>query len=36
MGSSGPTTKWGYENYLALIKKINKLQKKLFLFTLWA
>ena len=25
IGSSGPTTKWGYENYISLIKKLNKL-----------
>ena len=30
MGSSGPTTKWGYENYLALIKKINNYKKNYF------
>ena len=24
VGSSGPTTKWGYENYSSLIKKLNK------------
>ena len=25
VGSSGPTTKWGYENYILLIKELNKL-----------
>ena len=30
MGSSGPTTKWGYKNYLALIKKINNFKKNYF------
>tara|TARA_Y100000591_G_scaffold332377_1_gene369449 strand:- start:1738 stop:2664 length:927 start_codon:yes stop_codon:yes gene_type:complete len=25
IGSSGPTTKWGYENYISLIKKLNTL-----------
>ncbi len=27
IGSSGPTTKWGYENYISLIKKLNKINK---------
>ena len=25
VGSSGPTTKWGYKNYILLIEKLNKL-----------
>ena len=25
IGSSGPTTKWGYKNYISLIKKLNDL-----------
>ena len=25
IGSSGPTTKWGYENYISLIRKLNNL-----------
>ena len=25
IGSSGPTTKWGYDNYASLIKKLNKM-----------
>ena len=24
IGSSGPTTKWGYQNYLSLINKLKK------------
>ncbi len=27
IGSSGPTTKWGYQNYIKLIKKLNESQK---------
>ena len=27
IGSSGPTTKWGYKNYIKLIKKLNENQK---------
>jgi ADP-heptose:LPS heptosyltransferase len=27
IGSSGPTTKWGYKNYIKLIKKLNESQK---------
>ena len=27
IGSSGPTTKWGYQNYINLIKKLNESQK---------
>ena len=27
IGSSGPTTKWGYENYIKLIKKLNENHK---------
>ena len=30
IGSSGPTTKWGYKNYLSLIKKINSINKTFF------
>ena len=30
IGSSGPTTKWGYKNYLSLIKKLNNNDKKYF------
>ena len=30
IGSSGPTTKWGYANYLQLIKEINKIKKVYF------
>ena len=27
IGSSGPTTKWGYKNYASLIKKLNEINK---------
>ena len=27
IGSSGPTTKWGYQNYIKLIKKLNESKK---------
>ena len=27
IGSSGPTTKWGYKNYISLIKKLNEINK---------
>ncbi len=30
IGSSGSTTKWGYKNYLSLIKKINTINKSYF------
>tara|TARA_A100000164_G_scaffold131535_1_gene116638 strand:+ start:150 stop:1076 length:927 start_codon:yes stop_codon:yes gene_type:complete len=30
IGSSGPTTKWGYKNYSSLINEINKINKKFF------
>ena len=30
IGSSGPTTKWGYKNYISLIKKINNFNKVFF------
>ena len=30
IGSSGPTTKWGYKNYSSLIKKINNINKSYF------
>ena len=30
IGSSGSTTKWGYKNYLSLIKKINTITKSYF------
>jgi ADP-heptose:LPS heptosyltransferase len=30
IGSSGPTTKWGYRNYLSLINKINTINKTYF------
>ena len=30
IGSSGPTTKWGYKNYLDLINKINTINKAYF------
>ena len=30
IGSSGPTTKWGYKNYIKLIKRLNKTQKYYF------
>ncbi len=30
IGSSGPTTKWGYKNYSSLINEINKINKKYF------
>ena len=30
IGSSGPTTKWGYKNYLSLINKINTINKTFF------
>ena len=30
IGSSGPTTKWGYENYIKLIKKLNENNKYYF------
>ena len=30
IGSSGPTTKWGYENYIKLIKKLNETHKYYF------
>ena len=25
IGSSGPTTRWGYDNFASLIKKLNQL-----------
>ena len=27
IGSSGPTTKWGYKNYISLIKKLKQINK---------
>jgi ADP-heptose:LPS heptosyltransferase len=30
IGSSGPTTKWGFKNYLSLINKINAINKTFF------
>ena len=30
IGSSGPTTKWGYRNYISLIKKLNEYNKFFF------
>ena len=30
IGSSGPTTKWGYENYTKLIKRLNENNKYYF------
>ena len=30
IGSSGPTTKWGYENYIKLIKRLNENNKYYF------
>ena len=30
IGSSGPTTKWGYKNYSSLIKKLNNIKKLYF------
>jgi len=30
IGSSGPTTKWGYENYIKLIKRLNEDKKYYF------
>tara|TARA_B100001063_G_scaffold246435_1_gene285633 strand:+ start:57 stop:983 length:927 start_codon:yes stop_codon:yes gene_type:complete len=30
IGSSGPTTRWGYENYSSLIKKLNEIKKSYF------
>ena len=30
IGSSGPTTKWGYKNFSSLIQKINKIKKMYF------
>lgn len=34
IGSSGPTTKWGYKNYLALIEKFEKLNSSFYYFLL--
>ena len=34
IGSSGPTTKWGYKNYLSLIKKFENLESKFHYFLL--
>ena len=33
VGSSGPTTRWGYKNFTSLIKKLNK-EKKYFFYLL--
>ncbi|MBD1140552.1 lipopolysaccharide heptosyltransferase family protein [Pelagibacterales bacterium SAG-MED39] len=30
IGSSGPTTKWGYKNYSALIRKLNNIRRTYF------
>ena len=30
IGSSGPTTKWGYRNYISLIKRLNEYNKSFF------
>ena len=30
VGSSGPTTKWGYKNYSSLIKRLNDINKSYF------